>query len=381
MTGSWLMKARVTSMPSPRQRASRRGALTTPYDSAPERAFWRRAVSSKDAKTLLIGNPPTWLDRTTRIVTAGSCFAQHIGRHLRSEGFLLIDAEPAPSVVPRPLWEQFGYGLYSARYGNIYSARQLLQLLEEALGRRSMRTIIWRDAVGRHYDALRPSISPGGLSSEEQIRTSRSHHLNRIAGALESADAFVFTLGLTECWIDTESGSALPSAPGVFAGSFELRKAAFHNFNYDEVLSDLEDACKLLWSVNSRMSILLTVSPVPLVATATGDHVVVASMHSKAILRAAAGALAVAHPQVTYFPSYEIIQTPPYGVRYFEPDLRSVSAAGIDAVMHQLFRDSESTSTGDRLPASNSSEDDVEASVICDEEALEEIASQIDIPT
>ena len=47
-----------------------------------------------------------------------------------------------------------------------------------------------------------------------------------------------------------------------------------------------------LLSVNPRARLLLTVSPVPLAATATPNHVLVASIHSKSVLRAVAGELA-----------------------------------------------------------------------------------------
>ena len=71
---------------------------------------------------------------TDRIFTAGSCFAQHVGRALRKKGFDVIDTETLPERCDPELKSRFGFGLYSARYGNLYSARQFLQLLQEAFG-------------------------------------------------------------------------------------------------------------------------------------------------------------------------------------------------------------------------------------------------------
>lgn len=37
------------------------------------------------------------IDPSMQIMTAGSCFAQHIATHLRKRGFSVIDEEPAPA--------------------------------------------------------------------------------------------------------------------------------------------------------------------------------------------------------------------------------------------------------------------------------------------
>ena len=38
------------------------------------------------------------------------------------------------AIVPPDLQAPHGYGIYSARFGNIYTARQLLQLIQRAYG-------------------------------------------------------------------------------------------------------------------------------------------------------------------------------------------------------------------------------------------------------
>ena len=40
----------------------------------------------------------------------------------------LAQSQPPPALLPTDLHSRFGYGIYSGRYGNIYTARQLLQL-------------------------------------------------------------------------------------------------------------------------------------------------------------------------------------------------------------------------------------------------------------
>lgn len=51
---------------------------------------------------------------------------------------------------------KFGYDMYSARYGNIYSARQLLQMLQRADGSFPREEACW-ETNSRFYDPFRPS--------------------------------------------------------------------------------------------------------------------------------------------------------------------------------------------------------------------------------
>jgi hypothetical protein len=91
-----------------------------------------------------------------------------------------------------------------------------------------------------------------------------------------------------------------------------------------------------LGHINPRARLVLTVSPVPLVATAGDQHVMVASSYSKSVLRVAAERLTQQWSGVAYFPSFEIITGTFNRGQYFGADLRSVTDAGVDHVM-RLF--------------------------------------------
>jgi hypothetical protein len=91
-------------------------------------------------------------------------------------------------------------------------------------------------------------------------------------------------------------------------------------------------------AVNGKLRILLTVSPVPLTATNSGRHVLVATTQSKSVLRAVAAQLSDNWRDVDYFPSYEIITSPVFRGAFFEPNLRSVHPRGVAFVMEQFFK-------------------------------------------
>jgi hypothetical protein len=78
-----------------------------------------------------------------RISTAGSCFAQHIGRTLRDRGYNILDVEKGPKSLSNALRNKYSYGVYSARYGNICTSRQFLQLVDSALNNKIINTPAW----------------------------------------------------------------------------------------------------------------------------------------------------------------------------------------------------------------------------------------------
>lgn len=349
--------------------------MTSPYASLPGRAFWRPAVADRHYSLLSELTTDPFFREGDRIATAGSCFAQHIGRRLRERGSGYLDYEQAPDSFTPQEAHRHGFGLFSCRYGNVYTVRQLLQLVSEAFGEWTPAEVVWTKN-GRYYDALRPSVDPVGHRTPEDVLLLRRQHLGCVRRMIEEMTVFVFTLGLTEAWESIGDGTIYPTAPGTIVGSFSEKTYRFRNFRYQQILEDFEDLWAFIKSINPATRLILTVSPVPLTATASGDHVLVASTQSKATLRAIAGDLAAWNDEISYFPSYELIASHPMRGTFFNPDLRNVSDAGVDFVMSHLFRES-TTPTNDRTPSSSPStpRTNADLDLICDEEALEQFVS------
>ncbi|HEY3636699.1 MAG TPA: GSCFA domain-containing protein [Rhizomicrobium sp.] len=351
----------------------------SPYDNLPAHAFWRTGVTEQpfDAIPQLYQRKFP-IDRTMKIATAGSCFAQHIARHLRMRKFSVIDEEPAPPGLDPEDAQRFGYGLYSARYGNIYTARQLLQLAQEAGGIITPADAIW-EKNGRFYDALRPSVEPAGLPSPDHVRDHRAHHLKCVDHVLRTADVFIFTLGLTETWEHAPSGTVYPTAPGTIAGKFNPAVYRFRNYKFRHVYRDLEDFFDLCKKINPGIKFLLTVSPVPLVATASGEHVLRATTYSKSLLRTAAGQFYQERDDVDYIPSYEMIMGSPSRAAFFEDNLRTVRSEGVEAVMKMFFSEHDDSADAEQPiesapPRDNQATEDSNEDLVCEEVLLEAFA-------
>jgi len=351
----------------------------SPYSALGDAAFWRTAIAEVDPLKIEGVYKKKWaIDPAQRIGSAGSCFAQHVTRHLRAGGFNVVDFEPPPVGLSKELHQQFGFSMYSARYGNVYTVRQMLQLVREAKGDFQPGAAVW-ERNGRFYDALRPSVEPYGLDSEAEVLAHRQQHLAKVRRLLENVEVFVFTLGLTEAWLHRDSGTVYPSAPGAIAGRYDPSAFVLNNSRVNEIVDDfnyLRDEWRTFRPDGLPPRFLLTVSPVPLTATATGRHVLSATTYSKAALRTAAEYLSDDNDDIDYFPSYEIITNPAARSTFFENNLRSVSPVGVDTVM-RIFMTSHGSSvtlpSASSNPPFSSRSDEVvdELDVQCEEAMLE----------
>jgi hypothetical protein len=329
-----------------------------PYETLPESAFWATAVAPGPDAVRGLWQPKVLIHPAEQIVTFGSCFAQHIGRELFRRGYFWANHEPAPRGLSAQHAKDFNFGVFSARTGNIYTAKMLLQWVRWALLGEAVPEVVW-EREGRFYDPFRPAIEPNGFANAEEVRASRQITLEAFATCLRQARHFVFTLGLTESWQDS-AGFEYAICPGTVAGEFDAGKHHFLNQDFRFVHQHLAAAFDLMRAQNPDLRVLLTVSPVPLTATASGDHVLVATMRSKSVLRAVAGEM-TALPFVDYFPAFEIVTAPVFGGRAYAANQRSVTAEGVAGVMAHFFA---GQGVADAVPAADAED------LACEEQLL-----------
>lgn len=314
-----------------------------PYKSQDSKAFWSRAVSENFDVLDLINSKSPLLTLNDVVTSAGSCFASNLIPYIEKAGLSYIRTEKLPDIFST-LGENLGYANFSAMYGNIYTARQLRQLYERTLGSFQPVEDRWLEE-GKVVDPFRPGLKFPASSNEEFDLITKSH-LTATKKAFESASVFVFTFGLTEAWIHKADGSTYPACPGTIAGKFSEDKYEFKNFSVSEVVEDFSWFVDNLLKNNPKLRFIISVSPVPLVATATKNHVLSATVLSKSILRVAAQEISNNFKNVTYFPAYEIITGPQAPNDFFEKDKRNVSKLGIEFVMNALLDASNLESSG-----------------------------------
>lgn len=305
-----------------------------PYESAPDSRRWSRVAAGREAHEIdPVEGIASRIRPDDQVVSAGSCFAQHVTRYLESRGQRCLKTETAHPLMDEGDAREFGYGIYAARYGNIYTTRQLLQLWQRATGQFVPEEDFW-EQEGVFHDPFRPIVQPGGFPTLQELEADRRRHFAAVVEAFTRMDVMIFTMGLTECWTSAADGAVYPLCPGVACGRFDAARHTMVNLSADEVAADMETFVHQLREVNPDVRLIVTVSPQPQTATAEERHVVVEAGFSKAKLRVAAERICQM-PNVDYFPSYEIVSIP--GSRYFEDDRRSVREEGIARVMELFF--------------------------------------------
>ena len=305
-----------------------------PYKQFPPRQFWQQAVSGKPWAEVLRHEAGKFrITAQDSVASAGSCFAQRISRVIIESGLDYGYYETPHPLMPAALAQAQGYGTFSCRYGNVYTTRQLLQLVKEALGLTPPIHAFSADEAGRVFDLMRPNINKTGFDSVDEAVADRAYHLQCVARMLAGADVFVFTLGLTETWVDGATSVVYGSHPGVITQRPSPVALQALNLDYLACYNDLVQVFNLLHGVNAGLRFILTVSPVALAATHQPQNVLVATAYSKAVLRAVAGRFGELMPQVDYFPSFEIFNLAQSFGQFLSEDLRDVSPRGVQVAM------------------------------------------------
>jgi hypothetical protein len=351
-----------------------------PYVGLSNQQFWKRAASGPGGQDVdPVTDVPFKLTAEDKIVTAGSCFAQHVARYLTESGFNHFVTEKSYPFIPDSVAEKHHYGLFSARYGNLYTARQLLQLLQRAYGEFTPQADHWKTPDGKAFaDPFRPQIQPGGFASLLELEADRRQHFAAVRQSIENLDVFVFTLGLTEAWQDKRDGAVFPIAPGIAGGTFDESIVEFYNFDHDETADDLAKAFEFIRAKNPSAKFIVTVSPVPLNATYLPRHVWSSTTWSKAALRIAAEKVTSAMDNCCYFPSYEVITNPHIRGRYYAQDGREVLLSGVNHVMGLFakhFFEDHVAQPAEPQQADKIHSDQMEELIelLCDEEAIDNV--------
>lgn len=236
-----------------------------------------------------------------KIFTMGSCFAREVDKALSRTGFSVISrSAELDKTVERSGNDESLYNKYTIHSilnevrwaldpGCPYRYEQaLLQVGEDR----------WEDPqLGGH------SFN-GALGEMLAFRNSYCNSMKRIA----EADVVIITLGLVEAWFDTQSGLYMNMAPPPRLAKSQPGRFELHVLEYHEIVEALEQIHALVTTHGkSGVRFLVTVSPVPLLATFRDQDVLVANTYSKSVQRAAVEKFVLSHDDVNYFPSYEFV--------------------------------------------------------------------------
>jgi GSCFA family len=232
---------------------------------------------------------------TDRFFCIGSCFARNVELELIYRDICVLSKR---IICPKEEFSHRPTGLV-----NKYTTGSMLNEFKWALTPpRPQDVLIETD--GGWADFQLATASPVSLA---RGIARRSYLMEDYFARLRQADVVVMTLGYVENWLDTATGFYLNVAPSRAVARRHDGRFRLERTDVATNLKHLLQIREILTELSPGARIVVTVSPVPMNATFSGDDVLVANMYSKATLRTAAQAFADAFADVEYFPSYELV--------------------------------------------------------------------------
>jgi hypothetical protein len=259
--------------------------------------------------------PRPFITRDMPVTAFGSCFAQNVSRWLMRQQYATGDRLGWTSGAT----DLNIYDSHVIRFGEgMVNTFALRQQFEWALDGRAFSEELWFGSKGElagYSEAAR--ISTGDLFAK--------------------SDVFIITLGLSEVWCNKQTGDVFWRA--IPRDRFDPDRHGFRVSSVAENFDNLQAIHRIIRRVRPSATIVITLSPVPLVATFRPVSCLTASSVSKAILRVAVDELMRAHQQdqrLYYWPSYEIVKE--YCSDPYLEDNRHPRPEIIDTIMRTFAR-------------------------------------------
>lgn len=232
------------------------------------------------------------VNKNTKVVSIGSCFAENIARYLKAHKYNYLVTEK-------------GSGYFSANWGIVFNSASIRQIFEYSFGMFNPKVKWWEREKGKMQDPYRRNIIyPKGVHEQK-----RQSHYKASRKAIEDAEVIIITLGLVEVWRDKRDKATFWRVPPMHLYSPEIYE--FFVMTPNDVTLDLIKIKAILDKFNPKCKLIVTVSPVPFQATYREDcDVVTSNVYSKAVSSVAANNFVknFSENNVYYFPSFEFVR-------------------------------------------------------------------------
>lgn len=277
----------------------------------PDGVMWPREEAFQEGGFEPFTQAQPIMTANTAIGAAGSCFAHEISYALQEKGFNYVISEALADgqkgVMNDAHLLRPDYTDASAQWGILFNTPSFKQLVEKAFGLREFPKLLTKQVneagLTVYSDPYRESIF---FDSPESYEADYPTHLAAVRDVFLKSEVFVITPGLNECWEYLADGSVLSRNPrDEFLRALCRPKVLTVQDNI-EALTDFIDIVRRF---NPTIKFIISLSPVPFLATTRGDqmHVTEANTLSKSVLRVAIDEVVRMRPDVYYFPSYEYV--------------------------------------------------------------------------
>lgn len=267
--------------------------------------------------------------KSSRVFTIGSCFARNIEGYLKEHDFDLdafkfkVPSEELNQIAPFP-----------RSLLNKYTPFSMINEVAGAFGEIDLNKTLVEISDGKFLDMqMHTDI---GVSMERAME--RREYVNEFnRNGIANADVMVITLGLVESWFDLEAGMYTNQAPSYKTTKKFPDRYQFEVLSPDVVGKAVTDLIELLLKYGKLgHKVLLTVSPVPIGRSFSGDDVLIANTYSKAVLRAYAEQVKVNYDHVDYVPTYEALTLADREVTWMEDNIH-IQADAVKKIINHVI--------------------------------------------
>src|SRR5262249_9940959 len=208
-----------------------------------------------------------FINKSTKFFTMGSCFARNLSRSLVTNGYVSHHMEISEYI------------------NTTFANRVFVDWLSD------------RDID----DAIRErivSLLPGGWSKENTLQV------------LRNSDVFILTLGVAPAFFDRVTGDFVLPRPTALNSRVLAEKYVFPTTSVRENVENVTYLLDFIRKISPGIKVVVTVSPVPLVASFEHESAVQADCLSKSTMRLVAHEV-VNHSNISnilYWPSFEVFR-------------------------------------------------------------------------
>lgn len=268
---------------------------------------------------------------TDTVFTIGSCFARNVEAALIENNMTVLSRDFDLGEVGDSIGE-------ASNFFNKYSIHSIYNELEWALERDSFpgAGVLYSTADQPPYFDAQLGQSRFDFSVEKVLEF-RHRYLDAMA-QVKDADVIIITLGYVETWYDSELDIYLNVIPPIEMLRKYPERFKFRVLSYGEILDTLHRLYALLEKHREKpMKMLITVSPVPLLATFREVDVLVANAYSKSVQRAVLEQFVTEVQGVDYFPSYEFVALSNPTIAWSRNDFRHVNPDLVARIMSSVI--------------------------------------------
>ncbi|MEL6573304.1 MAG: GSCFA domain-containing protein [Pseudomonadota bacterium] len=245
------------------------------------------------------------IDKDTRITAFGSCFAANISKWLGKRNYRVSTKDPDAQNA------------YVVRIGEgMVNSFVIRQQFEWAWENKTFDEPLWHGYDKEVY------------GYDESVRT-------QTKALFDNTDVFILTFGLSEVWYDAQTDNVFWRS--VPKQSYDPERHLFRVSSVEENRDNIDAIYQLIRKHRPDAKIIITLSPIPLIATFRDESCITANSVSKSILRVAIDDVMCsrkAEGYLHYWPSYELVmdvfRAP------FQGDRRHIDPLILDFIMTQF---------------------------------------------